>query len=48
MASPYGHFDDEAREYVVTRPDTPLPWLNYLGQDDLFGLCTNTGGGSPK
>jgi len=27
------------------RPDTPLPWLNYLGQDDLFGLCTNTGGG---
>jgi cellobiose phosphorylase len=41
----YGHFDDSAREYVVTRPDTPLPWLNYLGQDDLFGLCTNTGGG---
>ena len=41
----YGHFDDAAREYVVTRPDTPLPWLNYLGQDDLFGLCTNTGGG---
>jgi len=41
----YGHFDDEAREYVVTRPDTPLPWLNYLGQDDLYGLCTNTGGG---
>ncbi|MGZ8717461.1 MAG: GH36-type glycosyl hydrolase domain-containing protein, partial [Gaiellaceae bacterium] len=45
MANPYGHFDDAAREYVVTRPDTPLPWLNYLGQDDLFGLCTNTGGG---
>ncbi len=43
--NPYGHFDDAAREYVVTRPDTPLPWLNYLGQDDLFGLCTNTGGG---
>jgi len=43
--SSYGYFDDEAREYVVTRPDTPLPWLNYLGQDDLFGLCTNTGGG---
>jgi cellobiose phosphorylase len=42
---PYGHFDDEAREYVITRPDTPLPWLNYLGQDELFGLCTNTGGG---
>jgi cellobiose phosphorylase len=45
MANPYGHFDDEHGEYVVTRPDTPLPWLNYLGQDDLFGLCTNTAGG---
>lgn len=45
VANPYGYFDDAAREYVVTRPDTPLPWLNYLGQDDLFGLCTNTGGG---
>ena len=45
MANLYGHFDDEAREYVVTRPDTPLPWLNYLGQEELFGLCTNTGGG---
>jgi cellobiose phosphorylase len=43
--STYGWFDDEAREYVITRPDTPLPWLNYLGQDDFFGLCTNTGGG---
>lgn len=41
----YGWFDDAAREYVITRPDTPLPWLNYLGQDDFFGLCTNTGGG---
>ncbi|HUJ56440.1 MAG TPA: hypothetical protein VLW49_10680 [Gaiellaceae bacterium] len=43
--SAYGHFDDAAREYVVTRPDTPLPWLNYLGQEELFGLCTNTAGG---
>lgn len=41
----YGHFDDANREYVITRPDTPLPWLNYLGQDDFFGLCTNTAGG---
>jgi len=41
----FGTFDDAAREYVIRRPDTPLPWLNYLGQDDLFGLCTNTGGG---
>jgi cellobiose phosphorylase len=44
MAS-YGSFDDTRREYVITRPDTPLPWLNYLGQDDFFGLCTNTAGG---
>ncbi len=43
--STYGYFDDAAREYVITRPDTPLPWLNYLGQEDFFGLCTNTGGG---
>ena len=41
----YGAFDDAAREYVIRRPNTPLPWLNYLGQDALFGLCTNTGGG---
>ena len=41
----YGHFDDTTREFVITRPDTPLPWLNYLGQDNFFGLCTNTGGG---
>ena len=45
MSGDYGAFDDAAREYVIRRPDTPLPWLNYLGQDDLFGLCTNTGGG---
>ena len=45
MEDAYGHFDDAAREYVITRPDTPLPWLNYLGQEELFGLCTNTGGG---
>lgn len=43
--NPYGFFDDPSREYVITRPDTPLPWLNYLGQDDFFGLCTNCGGG---
>jgi len=43
--NPYGHFDDANREYVITRPDTPLPWLNYLGQDEFFGLCTNTAGG---
>ncbi|MBN2577248.1 MAG: glycosyl transferase [Deltaproteobacteria bacterium] len=43
--NPFGRFDDSKREYVITRPDTPLPWLNYLGQDEFFGLCTNTGGG---
>jgi cellobiose phosphorylase len=41
----YGHFDDERREYVITRPDTPLPWINYLGSEDYFGLISNTAGG---
>ncbi len=41
----YGYFDDDRREYVITRPDTPLPWINYLGSEDLFGIITNTAGG---
>lgn len=41
----YGHFDDEHREYVITRPDTPLPWINYLGCEAYFGLISNTAGG---
>jgi cellobiose phosphorylase len=41
----YGYFDDEHREYVITRPDTPLPWINYLGCEDYFGLISNTAGG---
>jgi len=41
----YGHFDDEQREYVITRPDTPLPWINYLGSEDYFALVSNTAGG---
>jgi cellobiose phosphorylase len=41
----YGHFDDEAREYVITRPDTPLPWINYLGCEAYFGIISNTAGG---
>lgn len=45
MNNPYGHFNDASREFVITRPDTPLPWLNYLGQEELFGVCTHTGGG---
>ncbi len=41
----YGYFDDAAREYVITTPYTPLPWINYLGAEDFFGLISNTGGG---
>ena len=41
----YGHFDDERREYVITRPDTPLPWINYLGSEEYFALLSNTAGG---
>src|SRR6185503_19255483 len=41
----FGHFDDEAREYVIERPDTPLPWINYLGHEDFFGIISNTAGG---
>jgi cellobiose phosphorylase len=41
----FGRFDDEAREYVVATPRTPLPWINYLGTDGFFGLISNTGGG---
>jgi cellobiose phosphorylase len=41
----YGRFDDEAREYVITRPDTPWPWINYLGSEAYFGIISNTAGG---
>ncbi|MGC9357907.1 MAG: GH36-type glycosyl hydrolase domain-containing protein, partial [Anaerolineae bacterium] len=41
----YGYFDDQNREYVITQPDTPLPWINYLGNRDYFGLISNTAGG---
>jgi len=41
----YGYFDDNAREYVIQRPDTPLPWINYLGEEDYFAMLSNTGGG---
>ena len=41
----FGYFDDEAREYVITTPRTPLPWINYLGPQDFFSLISNTGGG---
>lgn len=41
----YGYFDDAAREYVITQPDTPLPWINYLGCETYFGIISNTAGG---
>jgi cellobiose phosphorylase len=41
----YGYFDNKAREFVITRPDTPLPWINYLGCQDYLGLISNTAGG---
>ena len=41
----FGHFDDQNREYVITRPDTPLPWINYLGCQEYFGIISNTAGG---
>ncbi|HHU12653.1 MAG TPA: glycosyl transferase [Clostridiaceae bacterium] len=41
----YGYFDDLAKEYVVTTPLTPLPWINYLGNKDFFGLISHTAGG---
>jgi len=41
----YGYFNDADREYVITRPDTPYPWINYLGSEDFFSLMSNTSGG---
>jgi len=41
----FGHFDDEAREYVIETPRTPYPWINYLGTEDFFSLISHTAGG---
>jgi cellobiose phosphorylase len=41
----YGHFDDARREYVITTPRTPYPWINYLGTDDFFGIVSHQAGG---
>ncbi|WP_444664003.1 GH36-type glycosyl hydrolase domain-containing protein [Cellulomonas sp. CW35] len=41
----YGHFDDEAREYVITTPHTPYPWINYLGSEQFFSLLSHQAGG---
>ncbi len=41
----YGYFDNEKREYVITRPDTPTPWFNYLGAGGFSGIISNNAGG---
>jgi cellobiose phosphorylase len=41
----YGYFDDKAREYVITRPDTPAPWANYLGSPEYGALISANAGG---
>lgn len=41
----FGFFDDANKEYVITTPATPLPWINYLGNEDFFSLISNTCGG---
>ena len=41
----FGYFDDVNKEYVITTPKTPLPWINYLGTQDFFSLISNTAGG---
>ena len=43
--SEYGHFSEDGREYVITRPDTPRPWVNYLSNEKFCALCSQTGGG---
>ena len=41
----FGHFDDASREYVITTPKTPYPWINYLGSESFFGLISHQAGG---
>ena len=41
----FGHFDDQHKEYVITEPKTPYPWINYLGTEEFFSLISNTAGG---
>ena len=41
----FGYFDDKAKEYVIKTPATPLPWINYLGNDGFYSLISNTCGG---
>ena len=48
MKKTFGYFDDANREYVITDPATPWPWINYLGNEDFFSLISNTAGGYSK
>jgi cellobiose phosphorylase len=41
----FGYFDDVNKEYVITTPKTPYPWINYLGSENFFSLISNTAGG---
>ncbi len=41
----YGYFDDRNKEYVITTPKTPYPWINYLGSQEYFSMISNTAGG---
>ncbi|MBO7354196.1 MAG: N,N'-diacetylchitobiose phosphorylase, partial [Lachnospiraceae bacterium] len=41
----YGYFDEKAREYVITRPDTPSAWANYLGSPEYGAIISNNAGG---
>jgi len=41
----YGYFDLEQKEYVITRPDTPAPWANYLGSPEYGAMISNNAGG---
>lgn len=41
----FGYFDDDRREYVITRPDTPAPWANYLGSPEYGAVISNNAGG---
>ena len=41
----YGYFDDDNREYVITHPNTPKPWVNYLGSPEYGAIISNNAGG---
>jgi len=45
LSNPYGYYDDEKREYVITRPDTPTPWFNFIGEGRYGGIVSNAAGG---